>query len=40
MNIRHCLRIALWLSAVPIVAAVAAQGPPQEPTRSTSPSRA
>src|SRR5262245_42700542 len=25
---RHHLRVALWLSAVPIVAAVAAQGPP------------
>ena len=31
MNIRHYLRIALWASAVPIVAAVAAQGPPQGP---------
>jgi len=31
MNTRHCLRIALWLSAVPIVAAVAAQGPTQKP---------
>ena len=31
MNIRHRLRIALWLSAVPIVAAVAAQGPTQKP---------
>ena len=31
MNIRHYLRIALWVSAVPIVAAVAAQGPTQKP---------
>lgn len=31
MNRRQRLRIALWLSAVPIVAAVAAQGPPQGP---------
>ena len=31
MNIRTHLRIALWLSAVPIVAAVAAQGPTQKP---------
>ncbi len=31
MTVRHRLRIALWLSAVPIVAAVAAQGPPQGP---------
>ncbi|HET7219849.1 MAG TPA: DUF3500 domain-containing protein [Vicinamibacterales bacterium] len=29
MNARRTLRIALWLAAVPIVAAVAAQGPPQ-----------
>jgi hypothetical protein len=31
MNARNCLRIALWLSAVPIVAVVAAQGPTQKP---------
>jgi hypothetical protein len=31
MNIRHYLRIVLWVSALPIVAAVAAQGPPQGP---------
>ena len=31
MNVRHYLRIALWISAVPIVAAVAAQGPTQKP---------
>ncbi len=31
MNIRHYLRIALWVSAVPIVAAVAAQAPTQKP---------
>jgi predicted nuclease of restriction endonuclease-like (RecB) superfamily len=31
MNIRHYVRIALWVSAVPIVAAVAAQGPTQKP---------
>jgi predicted nuclease of restriction endonuclease-like (RecB) superfamily len=31
MNCRHYLRIALWASAVPIVAVVAAQGPPQGP---------
>jgi hypothetical protein len=29
MNIRRYVRMALWISAVPIVAAVAAQGPPQ-----------
>lgn len=29
MNMRQRFRFALWLSAVPIVAAVAAQGPPQ-----------
>jgi predicted nuclease of restriction endonuclease-like (RecB) superfamily len=31
MICRHYLRIALWASAVPIVAVVAAQGPPQGP---------
>ena len=31
MNIRRHLRVALWLSAVPIVAVVAAQGPTQKP---------
>ena len=31
MNNRQHLRIALWLSAVPIVAVVAAQGPTQKP---------
>lgn len=31
MNIRHSLRIALWVSALPIVAAVAAQAPTQKP---------
>jgi hypothetical protein len=31
MNRRQRLRIALWLSALPIVAAAAAQGPPQGP---------
>ena len=31
MKIRHYLRMALWASAVPIVAAVAAQGPTQKP---------
>jgi predicted nuclease of restriction endonuclease-like (RecB) superfamily len=31
MNIRRYLRIALWASAVPVVALAAAQGPPQGP---------
>jgi len=31
MSIRPTLRIAMWLAALPIVAAVAAQGPPQGP---------
>jgi hypothetical protein len=31
MPLRSRLRVALWLSAIPIVAAVAAQGPPQGP---------
>jgi hypothetical protein len=31
MNIRHYLRIALWISAVPLVTIVAAQGPTQKP---------
>jgi predicted nuclease of restriction endonuclease-like (RecB) superfamily len=31
MNYRHYLRIALWASAVPVVAVVAAQGPTQKP---------
>ena len=31
MNIRRYVRMALWMSAVPIVAAVAAQGPTQKP---------
>jgi Protein of unknown function (DUF3500) len=31
VNIRRHLRVALWLSAVPIVAVVAAQGPTQKP---------
>ena len=31
MTIRHYLRIALWASAVPVVAIAAAQGPPQGP---------
>ena len=31
MNCRHYLRIALWASAVPVVALAAAQGPPQGP---------
>jgi hypothetical protein len=31
MSTRQYIRIALWVSALPIVAAVAAQGPPQKP---------
>jgi Protein of unknown function (DUF3500) len=31
MNTRQALRLAMWLSALPIVAVVAAQGPPQGP---------
>lgn len=31
MQLRSRLRVALWLSAIPVVAAVAAQGPPQGP---------
>ena len=31
MNTRQTLRIAMWSSALPVVAVVAAQGPPQGP---------
>jgi Protein of unknown function (DUF3500) len=37
MDVRQSLRLGLWLSALPIVAAVAAQGPPQGPGPNEEP---